>query len=164
MKTTILFLTILSVGLIAGLFYSWSISVMLGLKKVPAKEFIVAMQAMNRAIQNPLFLSCFMGALVLLASSCWLQYQKPLDTSYYLLIAATLLYAIGVVGITFGGNIPLNNMLDAFDVNNANENAMMKLRTAFESKWNNLNNIRTVFAILSFATLILMLLVKKPFK
>lgn len=145
----------------AGLFYAWSISVMPGLKKLPDREFILAMQSMNRAIQNPIFFICFFGSIFFLATSCFLQYQYPLGPSYYLLLTATALYLVGVLGITVFGNIPLNNMLDAFEVNGASLEAMLKLRTIFEGKWNYLNNIRSVAVFLSLCSIVGVVFLKK---
>ncbi len=158
MKTTLTFVTILTTGIIAGLFFSWSVSVMPGLRKVTDREFIAAMQAMNRAILNPLFLICFMGALILLAISCFSFYQKPFATEYYLLLTATILYLAGVIGITFIGNIPLNNMLENFRLADATDDTMRKLRLAFEEKWVYLNNLRTGFSIGAFCLLIIRLI------
>lgn len=160
MKNSILFLSVLTVGLTAGLFYSWSISVMRGLKMLPDREFIMSMQAMNRAIQNPLFFICFFGAALFLLISCYQQFKNPLDPEYYLLVASTLIYLIGVLGITIVGNVPLNNMLDTFNVNGSTADAILKMRTGFEAKWNHLNNIRSISAVLSTCLLLFMLFLK----
>lgn len=158
MNNALTFFTILITGIIAGLFFSWSVSVMPGLRRVSDREFISAMQAMNRAIQNPLFLTCFMGALILLVISCISFYQKPFDKDYYLLLAAATLYFTGVIGITFVGNIPLNNMIENFRIDGATNEAMKKLRLAFEDKWVYLNNLRTAFSIGTFCLLIIRLI------
>ncbi len=144
----------------AGLFYSWSISVMRGLKMLPDREFILAMQAMNRAIQNPLFFLCFFGATLFLLISCYQQFKNPLDTAYYLLVASTLIYLIGVLGITIVGNVPLNNMLDIFDVNGSGVDAISDMRRGFESRWNYLNDIRSISAVLSTCLLLFILFMK----
>ncbi|ACU05463.1 DUF1772 domain-containing protein [Pedobacter heparinus] len=154
MKNTILFLSILTTALMAGLFYSWSISVMRGLKTLPDREFILSMQAMNRAIQNPLFFICFFGAAIFLLISCYQQFGPSLNREYYLLIAATLIYLIGVPGLTIFGNVPLNNMLDSFDVNGSSVDSLSKMRLGFEAKWNYLNNMRSIAAILSTCLLL----------
>ncbi len=160
MKSTILFLTILTTALMAGLFFAWSVSVMPGLKRLGDREFMLSMQAMNRAIQNPIFLSCFMGVLVLSAASCWLQFEKPLPQSYYWLVAASLVYLIGVFGVTIFGNIPLNNALDALDVARENASGLSAFRNNFEAKWNTLNNIRTLASVISVSLLVAMLMKK----
>ncbi len=47
MNTIILIVTTLSLGLMAGLFYSWSISVTPGLAKVGDEYYLRAFQSMN---------------------------------------------------------------------------------------------------------------------
>jgi len=42
-------------ALMGGLLFSYSCSVVLGLKTLPDQEYIMTMQAINRAIQNPVF-------------------------------------------------------------------------------------------------------------
>ena len=154
MKATdiILIVTTTFTGLIAGLFFAFSYSVVLGLGKLPDVEYLRAFQHINRAIQNPVFLTCFMGILLLLPLSTYLHYQKPLTPQFWLLLSATIIYFIGVFGITVMGNIPLNNAIDAFNVEGASQQSVSAQRLAFEGNWNNLNIIRT---IASAVTLIL---------
>ena len=54
-------------GLMAGLFYAFSISVMTGLGRVDDRTFVTAMQRINVAILNGWFALIFGGALVLTA-------------------------------------------------------------------------------------------------
>jgi len=59
MKSTVLFFAIVTAALSAGLFYAWTISVVPGLKNIPTKSYLEAMQSMNRAILNPGFFVIF---------------------------------------------------------------------------------------------------------
>src|SRR4051812_9813929 len=52
-------------GLQAGTFFTWSTGVMPGLARVDDRTFIDAMQQMNVAIVNPVFIATFLGAPVL---------------------------------------------------------------------------------------------------
>lgn len=151
MKTAdiILVTTTVLTGLMAGLFYAFSFSVVLGLGKLPDADYIRAFQSINREIQNPIFLSCFMGIVLLLPLSTYMHYSKPATPQFWLLLAATLIYVIGVFGVTVAGNIPLNNAIDTFKLDSASADAITAQRTAFESKWNNLNMARTVASTLT---------------
>lgn len=126
----------------AGLFFAWSCSVMPGLGRVKHVVFIAAMQSMNRAIQNPLFFSCFFGTALLLPVSSYLYYG--ITTVFELLVSATIIYWAGVIGITVLGNVPLNNRLEDFQLASASEDDMLKIREEFESRWNRLNHVRTI--------------------
>ena len=51
----------LGCGLMAGLFFAFSVSVMKALARLPSAEGIAAMQSINVAIINPVFLAAFFG-------------------------------------------------------------------------------------------------------
>jgi len=133
----------------AGLFYSYACSVNPGLGKLSDQHYLGAMQSINRAILNPVFFTSFMGTLILLPISAWLQYRTGISLSANLLLAAAVTYAMGVFGVTIFGNVPLNDALDKFDLHTAFAADMAAWRTGFELPWNRLNTIRTVAAIVS---------------
>jgi uncharacterized membrane protein len=139
----------------AGLFFAWSFSVMLGLAKLSDKEFIAAMQSMNREIQNPVFFLFFFGATIFLPISVAFHYQTPLSATFWLLLIATVIYLVGVMGVTFLGNIPLNNVLDSFKLDGATADAIATQRANFERTWVTLNMIRTLS---SFSAIVLVII------
>jgi uncharacterized membrane protein len=138
----ILVITATTTALMAGLFYAWSCSVMLGFARLSDKEFVSVMQKTNRTIQNPVFFTAFFGALIFLPISAFLHYNE--SNLFWLLLAATVTYLIGTFGVTIFGNVPLNNILDRFDLDSATEEETAQQRMNFEKRWNNLNTIRTV--------------------
>lgn len=148
-SNVILILTAIGTALMAGLFYSYCCSVVIGLRMLPDPEYIAAMQAINRAIQNPIFFICFIGTPLLLPLSTYLNYSHPVPLKFWLLFAATILYLFGVLGITAFGNIPLNNTLEKFNLLNASKESIGIQRINFETRWNMLNIIRTISSILS---------------
>lgn len=142
-----LLITAITSALMAGLFFSWSFSVTPGLARISTPEYLVAFQAMNRAILNPAFLLCFMGTVFLLPLSAYLQYTQPVNPRFWFLLAASAFYIIGVFGVTMAGNVPLNEMLDGFQIKGASLSAMEEMRDKFESLWNKFNMIRTFCAM-----------------
>jgi uncharacterized membrane protein len=145
----ILALATTTTALIAGLLYGYSCSVNIGLGQLPDAEYISAMQSINRAIQNPLFFISFMGTVLLLPISTYLHYEQPVSTRFWLLLAATGVYIVGVIGVTALGNIPLNNMLAMFDLKSASAETMAVERAKFEGAWGQFHTIRTVAAVIS---------------
>lgn len=145
----------LCAGLMAGFFYSYSCSVMPGLKRVSDREFIAAMQSINRAIQNPVFFLGFFGSLLLLPLTAYLKYSAPASMAFWLILAAALLYLIGAFGVTIFGNIPLNNALDKFNLQDASAETISRQRAVFEAKWNSLNTVRTVASVLAFLLMVI---------
>lgn len=166
MTTTnfVLLVTATMTALMAGLFYSWTCSVTPGLAQLPDREYISAMQSMNRAIQNPVFFICFIGAVILLPLSAYLKYDQTTMTSFWFLIGATITYIIGVFGLTIFGNVPLNEALNVFRLEEASSREIMLQRSAFEVPWNRLNLIRTVASTLSIVLVIMACLSEKNFR
>jgi uncharacterized membrane protein len=142
-------------ALMAGLFYSYSCSVIFGLGKLSDIEYIKAMQSINREIQNPIFFTCFFGILLLLPLSTYLNFTQPLSFRFWLLLTATLTYFVGAFGVTIFGNVPLNNSLESFKQLNVTSETINIQRNMFEGKWNNLNTIRTISSV---TTLILVII------
>ncbi len=153
-QNIILLVTILFSGLVAGLLYSYSCSVNPGLKSLGDKEYLSAMQSINRAIQNPLFFLTFMGLLILLPVCCWLAYKQHVNISAAIMFAATLVYFIGVFGVTAAGNIPLNNQLENFNIATASQDAIVEMRRQFETTWVRWNTGRTIASVVCFACLL----------
>jgi uncharacterized membrane protein len=147
MTTTLLIITATLTALIGGLFYAYSCSVILGLGKLSDAEYLKAMQSINREILNPVFFMSFMGTAALLPISTFVfRTQNP---AFILLLLATVVYLVGVFGVTMLGNVPLNDQLDRFDMVNSSAEAIKKMRDRFEDRWNFLNHIRSICSVLS---------------
>jgi uncharacterized membrane protein len=147
-------------ALIAGLFYAYSCSVNAGLGRLPDAGYMAAMQGINREILNPLFFMSFMGTVILLPLATWLQYGHPVSLRFYLLLAATLVYVVGTFGVTMVGNVPLNNALDAFNLQGASAEEISRQRTLFEKPWNNLHSIRTIANAIALILVLIACIVK----
>jgi uncharacterized membrane protein len=147
MITILLIITATVTALIAGLFYAYSCSVVLGLGKLSDAEYLKSMQSINREILNPVFFLSFMGTAFLLPiSTFFYRGQNPV---FLLLLLATLAYLIGVFAVTMFGNVPLNDQLAQFDIANSSAEAIKEMRSKFEDRWNFLNNIRTFFSVIT---------------
>lgn len=148
-------------ALIAGLLYAYSCSVNPGLNRLSDPEYVTAMQSINRAIQNPVFFISFLGAPVLLPVSTWLSYSQPVSNRFWFLLAATIVYLIGVLGVTALGNIPLNISLESFSVQTASPQEIAAQRAQFEGPWNSWHTIRTVASVIALAFVIIACLQSK---
>lgn len=156
---TILIITATLTALVAGLFFAWSVSITRGLMRVSDAEYILVMQSTNRAIQNPLFFAAFFGVQILLPVCLFLFYGQT--SRFWLLLAAAVIYTAGVMGVTVFGNVPMNNVLDSFDLQTASKEEISMSRKNYEERWNNLNNIRTVSSTIAVILVIIACLEKK---
>lgn len=155
MKTTISILALFSTGLSAGLFYAWAVSVIPGTRRIADHSYVDTMQQINRAILNPGFFAIFFGAMVLMLWSAYLEFRTDMGSSFYFTLAAFIVYALGTVGVTAAGNVPLNEALDLIELNQLGAEELKITRQTYETKWNRLHNVRTVFSVISFVLLLL---------
>ena len=147
-KSIFLITALIISGLNAGFYFAWQVSVIPGTKKIGHTAFLETMQSINRAILNPAFFAIFFGGLILLLWTSIQLYGEGRSFNYSL--AALALYVFGTLGITIGGNVPLNNMLDAVNLESLDVYSAKQLRHQFEGRWNRLHLLRTIFALLSF--------------
>jgi uncharacterized membrane protein len=132
----------ITLGLSAGLFYTYSASVMLGLGRSDDRTFVQAMQNINVAIINPWFMAHFLGALIFTAIAAALHLPKGGRPVLPWILAALLLYLVAIV-VTGALNIPLNNALEATRGADTPE-AWAAARQAFEEPWMRWNIVRTL--------------------
>ncbi|MGQ0547230.1 MAG: anthrone oxygenase family protein [Betaproteobacteria bacterium] len=138
------FCAALGAGLMAGLFFAFSVSVMRALGSRPPAEGMAAMQAINRAIQNPVFLFVFFGtalacAAAMAAGSVWL-------------FAGGALYLIGGFLVTIAFNVPRNNALARAP---ATDPESARLWAGYLAAWTAWNHVRTVASLGALALLII---------
>ncbi len=156
MKETLLFalrlVTALGAGLIAGVFFAFSTFVMTALARRPPDEGMAAMQAINVAVLNPMFLGVFAGTAVaslLVIISSLFRWQEP--GAVYALLGGAL-YIAGTFLVTMVFNVPLNDALAKLppaDPASASEWAR------YVSTWTIWNHVRTAAALAAAALLTL---------
>lgn len=151
LKTVFLGSGLLATGLMSGLLYGWSVSVIPGTRRVSAANYVDTMQHINRAIINPAFVVPFMGIPLVLGGAAYLQFRAGDHRRGWLLAGATTTYLVGVLGVTIGRNVPLNDALDAFDLRGSTGDAIEGRRTSYESPWNRWHHLRTAASVGSFA-------------
>jgi uncharacterized membrane protein len=146
-------------SLVAGFLFAFALVAMPGIRNLNDREFIRAFQVMDRVIQNnqPIFVLVWVGSVVALVTSAVLGIGQLDGAGRLLIIFAALAYLLGVQLPTVTINIPLNNKLQTLDVDAMNETTQKTARKDFEARWNLWNSIRTVFASVASALLIIQL-------
>jgi uncharacterized membrane protein len=157
-ETIILASAILFTGVMSGIFFTWTNAVTPGIGKLSDMGYLRALQSMNRVILNTSFRIVFIGAVIAVALVPLFYYQTFPNYLFWTFIAVFIIYWIGVFAVTFLGNIPLNRMLDNTNLETISIENAKTMRMAIETKWNNLNLIRTITSTISFLLLILFLL------
>ncbi len=142
--------TALGCGLIAGVFFTFSSFVMRALARLPTSAGIAAMQSINVAVINALFLAVFLGtaAASILVIICALAgWHNP--GAIWLLVGGAL-YLVGSFLVTVVFNVPMNNALDAVapsDPDGASHWA------SYLTRWTAWNHVRAAAALAAAAAL-----------
>ena len=135
-------------GLMSGLLFAFSCFVMTALSRLPSPQSVAAMQSINVAIVNPLFLSVFLGtaAVSILLAVHGASHLESEPSPWVL--AGGLCYLVGVIGVTMIFNIPLNNILAS-----AQPTADFTADTwsGYITPWLCWNHVRTVLAVIAVA-------------
>ena len=131
---------LLGSALIAGLYFAFSVAVMRALARRPPAEGMAAMQAINAAILNPVFMLVFLGTpalclvLAVMAVISWAPWQ----------LAGSLLHIVGSLAVTMVFNVPLNNRLAKAD---PAAPSSLQLWQEYLSRWTAWNHVRTVVSL-----------------
>lgn len=146
-------------SLVAGFLLAFAVVVMPGIGNLGDGQFLRSFQVMDRVIQNnqPVFLLVWVGSVLALLLSAGLGIGRLDGTGRLLMIAAVLVYLLGVQLPTATINVPLNNKLQALEIDGMDQLAHEAARQDFESRWNTWNAVRTVLASLVSVLLILLL-------
>ncbi|MEV4059793.1 DUF1772 domain-containing protein [Nonomuraea dietziae] len=148
LRAIALILSTLSAGLMAGLFAAFAYAVMPGLKRSSDRTLVEAMQHINVAIINPLFMILFMGGVVVMMAAVILHWRGGRSPALPWVIAGFVLYLV-MFAVTSGVNVPLNDQL-AKAGDPAGIADLAAVREAFEARWTTWNIVRAVAATGSF--------------
>lgn len=139
-------------GLVAGMFFAFSTFIMKALDQATPTAGISVMQAINKTVINPWFLTPFMGTAALgiaaVAYGLW-QWHQPASLW---LVSGGVLYGVGTFGVTIVGNVPMNETLAAMDATHDETEAYWR---RYLSRWTFWNHVRTAAAALANLAFIL---------
>ena len=141
--TTLILASAISSALVAGVFYAFSSFVMGALARLDSREGIAAMQSINVVVINPWFFAAFFGAGALAAVTSVLAVTSG-HPSAALLHGAAALYLLGCLGVTIGGNVPLNDRLAAVD---RDDPAAADVWRHYVRVWTRWNHVRTAASL-----------------
>ncbi|MBC2776384.1 anthrone oxygenase family protein [Parasphingopyxis marina] len=150
--TILLWFSVLSVGLMAGVYFTFSAFGMAALGSIDRAAGIAAMNAINVVIVRSLFLPLFFGssasclALAVIGALAWGAAGAAA------MAVGGALYFAGMFLVTIARNVPLNNALAAADP--ASDDGA-RIWADYLTRWTRWNHIRTLASTLSLALLVL---------
>jgi uncharacterized membrane protein len=152
-RVIILVAATMGVGLMAGVFWLYSHTIMPALGRTDDRTFVAAFQATDRAIVNPMFIATFVGALGLTGLATLMQLGADGRSGRPWTIGAFVLY-LAVFIITIRVNVPLNNGIKAAgDPDEIPDLAAVRARFD-ERTWVRWNHVRTVATTVAFGLLV----------
>ena len=153
---------VLTCSLVTGFIFTYAVVVMPGLSKLDDKEFLRAFQVTDGVIQNnqPLFMLTWVGSIISVLSVIVISLLSLGLSEAWKLIVVGLIYLLGVQGVTISIHLPLNNRIQAIDINNMNDQSLNEERTKFEMRWNYFNKIRTFIAFSTSLSFLLILIAR----
>ena len=136
----------LTCALVTGLLGTYAVVVMPGLGDLDDRAYLRAFAVTDRVIQGnqPLFVLTWVGSVASLLAVTAIGIAAADAPVTLLLGAATALYVVGVQAPTMLVNVPLNNRLQAADLDAAPSHVVDDLRTAYEGRWTRWNRVRSI--------------------
>jgi uncharacterized membrane protein len=147
-------------ALVAGFLFAFAVVVMPGIERLDDSGFLRAFHVIDRVIQNnqPLFIVVWLGSVLAVIGAAVMAVWSAPGPTRLLVIAAALVYLLGVQLPTMAVNVPLNNQLQKLDLAAMDEVALQRARNEFEPRWNRWNVVRTVFAVVVSILLVFLVL------
>jgi uncharacterized membrane protein len=144
---------LLATGLLAGVFYYGTFTVIPAFYEVPIEVHLKYRVALMN--HNAVYVQLLTGIAIL--TPVWLAfvYKKSALIRNYAILAA-IAALISILTTRFG-NVPINRMMRVWEAGKAPANWREIL-----DKWNMFNDIRTVFALASFVLVLIASQVSRP--
>jgi uncharacterized membrane protein len=126
-------------GLCGGVFFAFSTFVMPALHKLRPTDAITAMQEINRAAPNGLFMTVLFAPLIVLAWLVVVFVRRPGATTVYI-VAGTVCFIAGLL-VLMAYHVPHNNALDKVDPTGTGAGDTWR---TYYSGWTAWNHVRTL--------------------
>ena len=157
-----LIFSILSCSLVTGFIFTYAIVVLPGFSKLDDKEYIKAFQVTDEVIQNnqPLFMLTWIGSILSVLGAILASILSPDLGETWFIVLIGVVYLVGVQGITITIHLPINNHIKDLNLDELDNQTLIKERLKLETKWNYFNNIRTGAGLFVIMSLLLVLTVR----
>jgi uncharacterized membrane protein len=150
----LVFFAAIGSAVVGGVFYAFSTFVMKALRRLPAQEGVAAMQSINVAVINPMFLGLFLGTAAVCAGVVVAGVARWGERGTGYLLAGAALNLVGTFGVTVACNVPLNNRLAG--VRPTGSEAVQEWER-YVKRWTVWNHVRTVAGVVAAALLVIAL-------
>ena len=130
-----------SVGLMAGIYFAFSVFVLQALDAAGRPVGMAAMQSINRIILKSAFLPLFFASSLACLLLAVFGVMHWASAGAWQMVIGGALYLVGMLVVTAAANVPLNNALEA-------------MWRRYMARWLPWNHVRTVSCTVSLVLLI----------
>lgn len=131
----------LGCGLLAGLYFTFSAFIMMALGRIDQAAGISAMNAINTAIVQSLFMPLFLGTTLTSLAMAVIGLIRWDQPGAMVMVAGGVIYVVGMFVVTMVFNVPLNNALAAVGPAEPGAGAVW---AQYLTDWTIWNHVRTV--------------------
>ena len=113
--TVLLWVTALSSGLMAGVYFAFSAFIIKAFDNIETSQAIATMKSINKVILNSSFMPVFFGSSIIslvLSTVAMLYWNEP---GTALMLSTGMVCVVGMFVCTVVFNVPLNNLLARLD-------------------------------------------------
>lgn len=139
---------VIAMGAMGGLYYAFSAFIMRSLAVLPGTAGPAAMRSINELIVRSTFMPFFVLTSLSAAGMALYGVIRWSGPSSGLMVAAGLVYLVGMFGVTAAGNVPLNDALAS-----ASSTELMSVWAGYLKPWVRYNSLRAVACLLASALL-----------
>ncbi|MFK7989473.1 MAG: DUF1772 domain-containing protein [Sandaracinaceae bacterium] len=137
-------LAAVSCGVMAGVYFAFSAFVMRSLDVLPREQGVAAMQSINEVILTSGFMPLFAGTTALAVGLGVFGLASWSEPGSGVMLAAAIVYALGMFLCTAAFNVPLNDALAALDPASADAS---RLFDHYVDRWTLWNHVRTFASV-----------------
>jgi uncharacterized membrane protein len=139
--SSLLWFSAIGCGLVAGLYFAFSAFIMPSLGRIDQTAGISAMNAINADIVRSLFMPLFLGTTLASAALAVLACFRWGEEGAIVMLAAGVVYVVGMFVVTIVFNVPLNDALAAVD---PAASSAAPLWARYLQDWTFWNHVRTI--------------------
>lgn len=139
--TCLLWFGAIGCGLLAGLYFAFSVFIMTALGRIEQAQGISAMKSINSTILTSLFMVFFFGTTLASLIFVVIGFVRRGAPGAMAMLSGGLIYVAGMFLCTIFFNVPLNNTLAAVDPASA---AAAPIWARYLKDWTFWNHLRTI--------------------
>ena len=142
-------------GLMAGFFWTYSYNVNLAMLQVDGATYATVQSLFNVNVRHAAFFMLFFGGGLFPLLALVINQRHWRTSAFWLLVAATVIYVLGIIVFTRQVNLPLNALTEAW-----NPKQLPADWSQVRDRWNEANMIRAWLACTAFALALAALVVR----